>query len=149
MNIRFGIFLVENKYITANQFVQLVKKQLELREAVGQTALRNGLMTIEQVYQTLALRSKDDSLSFGKAAVQLGFLTSAQYSQLLVAQARNDVGLKELIIRNGWLSRARLDQLFQQFRSGDKSEVRIAPTRPKRPNIKALTKKPRRPTTLS
>ena len=141
MSIRFGIFLVENKYITANQFVSLVKKQLENREAIGQTAMRNGLMDVEQVYQTLSLQSKKENLSFGKAAIQLGFLTPTQYSQLLVAQAKNDVDIKELIIGNGWISRSRLNQLLKQFRLGSSSEDRVPTGRPKRPNIGNLAKK--------
>ena len=141
MSIRFGIFLVENKYITANQFVSLVKKQLEKREAIGQTAMRNGLMDVEQVYQTLSLQSKKEYLSFGKAAIQLGFLTTTQYSQLLVAQAKNDVDIKELIIGNGWISRSRLKQLLKQFRMGSSFEDRVPPGRPKRPNIGKLSKK--------
>jgi hypothetical protein len=136
MSMRFGIYLVDNNYITAAQFVSLVKSQLDQREAIGQTALRMGLMNVEQVYQTLALQIKNQKLSFGKAAIQLGFLTVAEYSQLLVAQAQSDLSLRNQIVKNGWLSRDKIEQLFDQFRCDCTSDSALKTARPKRPKFK-------------
>ena len=53
MSLKFGIYLVEQRVISAEQFCGLVKIQQETSHTMATIALRKNLMTIKQVDNVL------------------------------------------------------------------------------------------------
>jgi hypothetical protein len=103
--MQFGIYLVRRGFISPDQFVDAVERQLRSRPLIGQIALQAGVCSVAQVSRILRAQTQSKNHeSFGTTAVRLGCLDRAQLAQLLGAQQERQSPLADVLVEMGALS---------------------------------------------
>lgn len=121
--MHFGLYLVEENAIEAEDFVMLLRTQLETRPLLGALAIELGLLTSRQVFEILNLQAENPQARFGDLACQLGYVTPEQLAALLEQQARREAPLEKLLVEGGILSQAQVARYLLQFRSKNTLEI--------------------------
>jgi hypothetical protein len=81
----FRFHLIRRGLITADEFVDATERQAESRPTLGELALRNRKLSMQQVFAVLAAQV-DSPKPFGRLAVEMGFLSDAERLSLLGKQ---------------------------------------------------------------
>lgn len=135
MSLKFGIYLVEQRVISPEQFCGLVKIQQESTMSLPTISLRMNILTIKQVAQVLGEIEDDAEKTFIKSAMELDFMGRAAADQILQFQQEKCQSLRKLIVKCGLLSQRQCSILFLYFeRPGSKASP--APPEAKPINIR-------------
>jgi hypothetical protein len=135
MSLKFGIYLVEQRVISPEQFCGLVKIQQESTMSLPTISLRKNILTIKQVAQVLGEIEDDAEKTFIKSAMELDFMGRAAADQILQFQQEKCQSLRKLIVKCGLLSQRQCSILFLYFeRHGSKASP--APPEAKPINIR-------------
>ena len=86
MSLKFGIYLVEQRIISPEQFCGLVKIQQEAGASIATVAIRKNMLTIKQVARILDQQELSPSRSFIEIAIESDFLDRADADQLVQEQ---------------------------------------------------------------
>lgn len=111
----FGDWLVQRKVVTAAQMLKALDLQYKNRLPVGQLALREGAMNVDQVFETLEWGSANGE-RFGETAISRGFLTADSLAKLLDLQVRELPSLCEALIEVEAASPEVLEQQQREYR---------------------------------
>ncbi|MEM9942565.1 MAG: hypothetical protein AAF939_13460 [Planctomycetota bacterium] len=121
MSLKFGIFLVEQRIISPEQFCGLVKIQQEASPSVATIALRKNALTIKQVAEILDASEANPEKSFLNIAMEKDFLDRADADQLLHEQQLSCPTIRKLLVECGLLTQRQASVLLLHFeRNGDK-----------------------------
>lgn len=101
-------FLVDEGYISSEQALQVLRKQISCRKQVGQIAVECETMTMGQVFDVLAEQNQS-SLPFGELAIEMGYLNRQQLGEIMLRQLDSMPSLSDLLIDSGVISRGKLD----------------------------------------
>ena len=82
---RFGQFLVKNGIVDAATVIEALNLQKKRSIAVGQIALQERMLSINQVFEVLNAKISTAKL-FGELAVEKGFLENKEVERLLEKQ---------------------------------------------------------------
>ncbi|MCG8554104.1 MAG: chemotaxis protein CheX [Proteobacteria bacterium] len=116
MRIRFfGQFLLAAGIVTPCHLVAAVEHQEEHNLALGDYAVRLGMLTLEQVLKVNALQAAKDLL-FGEAAIELGLLTQQQLDSLVAEQQREHIKIGEALVELGYVEAKEVEQAFERYR---------------------------------
>lgn len=115
MSLKFGIYLVEQRVISPEQFCGLVKIQQESMMTLASIAVRRNALTIRQVSAILDLHSENPENLFGDIALELNLIDRAQLNQLLHAQQGTCPSIRQLLIECGLLTARQARVLFMHF----------------------------------
>ncbi len=97
----FASYLHTKGIITGEQLAQALKLQLDDRPLLGNLAMREGKINANQFMKIIMAQANSQSLSFGTIAVELGFLTPDDVSQLLILQSESVPPLSAFLIKIG------------------------------------------------
>ena len=75
MSLKFGIYLVEQRIISPEQFCGLVKIQQESAKSMATLALRKNMMTIKQVARVLDIQEATPTKLFSQIVVDEDILS--------------------------------------------------------------------------
>lgn len=100
--------LVDDGYITPEQAMKLLRRQMSCKTPIGQIAVECELMTMGQVFDVLA-KQTGSSLPFGELAIELGYLNREQLGDLILRQLDSVPSQTELVVQSGLLSEEELD----------------------------------------
>ncbi len=135
MSLKFGIYLVEQRIISPEQFCGLVKIQQEASMSLATLALRKNILTIKQVASVLDVAEVNPEKSFIQIAMEQDLMDRADADQLLHHQQMSCPTMRKLVVECGLLTQRQTSVLFLHFeRNGG---GKLATTKPAAPAPKA------------
>ncbi|GAB5401772.1 MAG: hypothetical protein Aurels2KO_00030 [Aureliella sp.] len=96
--------------VSAEQLADAICVVAQRRKPIGQIALERRLLSMRQTMDVLAFQSDHPNLPFGRAAVQLDFLTEDDVTALLGIQEKQVPTLSEVLVELGYISSEMLAQ---------------------------------------
>lgn len=123
MSLKFGIYLVEQRVISAEQFCGLVKIQQESSQTMATIALRKNLMTIKQVNFLLDQMDSKPEISFEDLALEKGLIDSQDLSIMRQTKEVSCPAIRQLLVECGLLTRHQSNVLFEHFEKQGQASV--------------------------
>jgi hypothetical protein len=122
--VNFGDYLVELNIIQEQDLVRALEIQKTDKVPLGQLALQQGLIDNKALFRILSLQRKDGgrNQTFGQLAIQLGYLTEEQISELLEKQIHTNRLLGELLVSQGFVSQVGMIKALKKFRAANKNQ---------------------------
>ncbi len=113
--MQFGVYLVRQGVISAEQFVDAVEQQLSQRLAFGELAFKTRMLSVHQLFAVLNDQVESNE-AFGCIAVRLGYLSQDDVAKLLRLQI--DVGptLESTLVDIGAIDLATANYELKRFR---------------------------------
>lgn len=115
MSLKFGIYLVEQRIISPEQFCGLVKIQQDALATLATMAIRKNMMTIKQVANVLDQQELTPAKPFVQIAIELDYLDRADAQQLLQDQQSSAPTIRKLARECGLLTERQCSVLFQHY----------------------------------
>ncbi|MEM9410184.1 MAG: hypothetical protein AAGA30_03670 [Planctomycetota bacterium] len=115
MSLKFGIYLVEQRIISPEQFCGLVKIQQEAGASLATVAIRKNLLSIKQVASVLDQQELNPNKSFVQIAVEQDFLDRADAELLVAEQQSTTPTIRKLVQECGLLTDRQCNVLHQHF----------------------------------
>ena len=123
MSLKFGIYLVEQRVISAEQFCGLVKIQQESSHTMATIALRKNLMTIKQVNFLVEYIASNPGNSFEDLALEKGLIDSQDLNIMRQTKEVSCPPIRRLMVECGLLTRHQANVLFEHFEKRAQSSV--------------------------
>lgn len=101
--------------VTVEQLHEAAATRRRKRPVIGKLALKQGMMSMAQVFRVLEQQAFTGEL-FGEVAVNLGFLNEVDLFKLLQLQAALAPALIDVLVAQGSISAATRDELQLQVR---------------------------------
>ncbi len=95
--MRFGMYLVEQGVVSADQFIEAVSLQLQDRIPLGQLAMESEKLTKIHVLHVLSIQNKEPKL-FGQIALDLGYLSKPDLADLFLEQNERLRPISEILV---------------------------------------------------
>ena len=115
MSLKFGIYLVEQRIISPEQFCGLVKIQQEAGASIATVAIRKNILTIKQVANILDQQELTPSKSFVQIAIESDYLDRDDAEGLILEQQNTSPTIKKLVQECGLLTNQQCNVLFQHY----------------------------------
>ena len=115
MSLKFGIYLVEQRIISPEQFCGLVKIQQDATMSLATIALRKNILTIKQVANVLDIAEVTPEKSFLKIAMEQDLMDRADADQILHYQQNHCPSIRKLVVECGLLTQRQSSVLFLHF----------------------------------
>lgn len=148
MSLKFGIYLVEQRIVTPEQFCGLVKIQQESTRSLASLAIANNFLTMKQVSRVLDGVAQNEG-EFIEFALKKGLLERSDASHLSKLQEQSGESICNLAIECGLLTARQGEVLFNHFqRYGSravKMKRRPVKSKPAAASKKATAPKPTNP----
>jgi hypothetical protein len=124
MSLKFGIYLVEQRIISPEQFCGLVKIQQEATMSLATIALRKNILTIKQVANVLDIAEVTPEKSFLKIAMEQDLIDRADADQILHYQQNHCPSIRKLVVECGLLTQRQSSVLYLHFERTGSNEAR-------------------------
>jgi hypothetical protein len=115
MSLKFGIYLVEQRIVSPEQFCGLVKIQQEATMSLATIALRKNILTIKQVAKVLDLQEDNPQQSFIQIAIDEDLMDCADADLMLHEQQMSCPSIQRLVVECGLLTQRQSTVLFNHF----------------------------------
>lgn len=115
MSLKFGIYLVEQRVISAEQFCGLVKIQQESAKTMATISLRKNLMTIKQVNHLLNLLDGMPDMTFEGLALEKGMIDAQDLEIMRKSKEVSCPPIRRLLVECGLLTQHQTKVLFEHF----------------------------------
>lgn len=154
MSLNFGIYLVEQRIISPEQFCGLVKIQQESGATLASVAIRKNMLTIKQVANVLDQQEMNPHKSFAQIAIEMDYLDGADAEKLVAEQQQTSPTIRKLVQECGLLTERQCSVLFQHYlrigtrpiSSTQSTSTQTTPvTSPAEPAREGQTQQPRAP----
>jgi len=149
MSLKFGIYLVEQRIISPEQFFGLVKIQQESTRSLASLAIAHNYLTMKQVSRLLDLIEGDDN-QFIEEATSKGMMERSDAAHLVRLQEQSGESIQSLAVECGLLTGRQSEVLVNHFNRYGSRKVEMkkaavaakaaAPQKPKPPAPKAPLK---------
>ena len=142
MSLKFGIYLVEQRVISAEQFCGLVKIQQESSHTMATIALRSNIMTIKQVSNLHAEMENRTDIKFEDLAFEKGMIDLTDLNVMLQSKEVSCPPIRQLLVECGLLTQHQTRVLFEHYEKQGYTSVQheAASAAMPKPNIgKTLT----------
>ena len=115
MSLKFGIYLVEQRIITPEQFCGLVKVQQEATQSIANIAIRKNVLTIKQVADVFDIQENSPEKPFLQIAVENDLMVDADANMLMRVQELSSPSIRKLTVECGLLTERQSAVLFHHF----------------------------------
>lgn len=115
MSLNFGIYLVEQRIITPEQFCGLVKIQQEALPSLANVAIRKNMLTIKQVAMILDAQETQPEKSFTDIALENDLLDQQDVDQLMREQQQSALTIRQLLVECELLTQRQVDVLYKHY----------------------------------
>lgn len=115
MSLKFGVYLVEQKILTPEQFCGLVKIQQSVQPSLEHLAIRKNILAVSQMARILDLQQQYPHKSFSQIAVENDLMEEADAHELYRVQERMQRSMEELVVDCGLLTARQVATLRRQF----------------------------------
>ncbi len=121
--MNFGDYLVRQSIIREKDLTRTLEMQKTDRIPLGQLALQKGLIDNKALFRILSRQRKVEgrNQTFGQLAIQLGYLSQEQISELLRMQTQTNRLLGELLVSQGFVSQVEMIKALKKFRAANKN----------------------------
>ena len=124
MSLKFGIYLVEQRIISPEQFCGLVKIQQGSTRSVASLAIAQNCLTMKQVSRILD-ETQEDETKFIDVAVGNGLLERTDANHLLKLQQQSGETIRSLAVECGLLTSRQGEVLFNHFQRHGSRQINI------------------------
>lgn len=124
MSLKLGIYLVEQRIISPEQFCGLVKIQQESVRSLASLAIAQNCLTMKQVSRILD-ETQDDESRFTEVAVNSGLLDRTDANRLHKLQQQSGETIRSLAVECGLLTRRQAEVLYNHFQRYGSRQVNI------------------------
>ena len=114
--MQFGMYLVDNGFLSTQAFYKALKLQLQSRPQLGTIAIQTRRLTVKQMFTILQEQCDTPQEMFGEVAIRLGYLTNEDLHQLLEEQTRHMASLRDILVEHGFLRAEVVDQQYATYR---------------------------------
>ena len=128
MSLKFGVYLVEQRIITPEQFCGLVKIQQESTRTLASLAISLNYMTMKQVSRILD-REQLEGKPFVELAISAGLIDRADADHMMKVQERSGETIRSLAVECGLLSERQSEVLFNHYMRYGARPVKMATAR--------------------
>ncbi len=97
VNNRFGKFLVNNGVLDEKAVYDAMNMQMKKKVPIGQIAVKERVLTINQVFNILNKQADTPKL-FGEIAIDMGYLVKDGVEKLLAFQREDMPGIEEILV---------------------------------------------------
>lgn len=111
----FGHYLLNKKYITAEQLRKALEAKNETRVKLGALAIDAGYMTAAQVEKVHEAQKRLDK-RIGDISVEMGFLTAEQIDELLSKQKTANIVIGQTLIDLGYISNSDFEKALSEYK---------------------------------
>ena len=139
MSLKFGIYLVEQRIVTPEQFCGLIKIQQESTRALPTIALQKNLMTIRQVANVLEAINGNPGKEFQRVAIEMKYLHPKEADYLLQVQQTSADSIRSLAVECGLLTERQAAVLFLHFQNTASKKQAPATPQAASPQIQETT----------
>jgi hypothetical protein len=115
MSLKFGIYLVEQRIISPEQFCGLVKIQQETTMSLATIAVRKNLLTIKQVARILTLLELEPTRHFVEIAREEKLLDQTDGERLIHEHLSSSPPIRKLVVECGLLTAHQTEVLYHHF----------------------------------
>lgn len=112
----FGHYLLNKKYINAEQLQKALEAKNETRVKLGALAIDAGYMTAGQVEKVHEEQKRLDK-RIGDIAVSMGFLTEAQVDELLSKQKTANIVIGQTLMDLGFMTNADFEKALAEYKA--------------------------------
>ena len=115
MAAKFGELVLELGYVTPDQIAAAIERQQQGKYPLGQILVHFAAMNQYQVEETLTyqLSRNGEKVTFGDAAIRLGFITPVQRDDALHYQHTSKGVLGDLLVTLGFITEAQRNSVLQ------------------------------------
>lgn len=106
----FIVYLVQSGALQPDDLVKILDIQYRQRQPFGRIALRTRKLTVKQTSEILSYQATHPDERFGEIAVKLSYMTEAEVTEILALQRKSMLTIEEIIVSEGFLTRAQLDR---------------------------------------
>ena len=139
MSLKFGVYLVEQRIVSPEQFCGLIKIQQESVRTQAKISLERNMLTIRQVANVLDTQEANTSgltKPFHQLAVEMNYLSTTEAKTLLKAQENSGVSINDLLVECGLLTESQNRVLYSHFmrtafRTAQKPKKSVPATTPR------------------
>jgi hypothetical protein len=115
MSLKFGIYLVEQRIISPEQFCGLIKIQQEATMSLANIALRKNILTIKQVARVLDIQESNPQNSFIQIAIEEELMDCGDADLMLHEQQMSCPSIPRLVVECGLLTQRQSAVLLHHF----------------------------------
>ena len=115
MSLKFGIYLVEQRILTPEQFCGLVKIQQDATRSLASIAVSENVMTIHSVSKVLDIQQMNPKRGFIQTAIEERFMDRAKAEQIISAQEKSGATIRQLLVECGLMTQRQTAVLFTHF----------------------------------
>ena len=109
-----GNYMVEEGYMTREQFAKVLEEQTKIRVKLGLIAVSEGMLTLDQADAINRMQQVLDK-RFGDIAVEKGYLTENQVSSLLKMQGNEYLTFAQTLVDSGIITMDKLGAVLKNF----------------------------------
>ncbi len=111
----FGQYLLNEKYLSADQLNMALQYQQSVRLKLGVLAVNAGYMNAQQANEIHLMQTKADK-RFGELAVESAYLKEEQVEELLSSQSFSHLLLGQALIDNNYMSLEKFEGAMQEYK---------------------------------
>jgi len=118
MSLKFGVYLVEQRIVSPEQFCGLIKIQQESVRTQAKISLQRNMLTIRQVANILDVQeasANSSSKPFHQLAVEMNYISASEAETLVKAQENSGVSINDLLVECGLLTESQNRVLYSHF----------------------------------
>jgi len=113
--MKFGVFLVEQDIISAEQFFEAALRQTKDQVPLGRLAIDSEKLSKIHVLHILSLQKKQRA-RFGQIALDLGYLSKQDLADLFLEQDQRLRPIGEILVETGAITRDRMESALKDYR---------------------------------
>ncbi len=114
MSLKFGIYLVEQRIVTPEQFCGLVKIQQESTRSIASLAIKHNILTIKQVSRLQDL-ARIRGAQLLEIATEDKLIDRADANRLMRLQEQSGETIRSLAVECGLLTERQAEVLYNHF----------------------------------
>ena len=110
----FGKYLVKENILDEETLNKILSARLQIRVKLGVIAVADKLLTTEQADEINRIQQQEDK-RFGDIAIEKGWLTDAQISELLEKQGNPYMQFLQVLVENSSIKISKIDGYIDDF----------------------------------
>lgn len=127
--MRFELKLLHDGLITAEQLVAALERQIEQMPQLGQVAIEEGKLNVNELFSVLRVQADLPQERFGETAIELNLLSREEVAELLLLQSERKRPLHSILVEIGAIPadvvHARLEAYKRGMESGASDRRRM------------------------
>ena len=109
-----GNYLVEEGFMTREQFLHVISEQEKIRVKLGLIAVSEGMLTLDQA-DAINRKQQVQDKRFGDIAIEKGYLTESQVASLLKMQGNEYLTFAQTLVDEGIITMDKIQLVLRSY----------------------------------